>query len=64
MLIFFEMHILPCFQIAHVIREIRMFQQTPYTFEHNPRVANYILNQELLLGDEELYQRSLAIEPR
>ena len=52
------------FQIAHVIREIRMFQQTPYSFEHNPRVGNYILSRALLLGDEDLYQRSLAIEPR
>lgn len=26
------------FQIAHVIREIRLFQQTPYRIEHHPRV--------------------------
>lgn len=25
-------------QIAHVIREIRLFQQTPYKIEHIPRV--------------------------
>jgi DNA-directed RNA polymerase subunit L len=27
------------FQIAHVIREIRLFQQTPYRIEHHPRVT-------------------------
>lgn len=28
-------------QIAHVIREIRLFQQTPYKIEHIPRVRTF-----------------------
>lgn len=51
-------------QIAHVIREIRHFQQTPYKIEHNPRVTNYLLDTSRHLGDEVLYQMSLCLEPR
>ncbi|XP_076046457.1 ras-specific guanine nucleotide-releasing factor 2-like isoform X6 [Oratosquilla oratoria] len=50
--------------IAHVIREIRHFQQTPYKIEHNPRVTAYLLDTSLLLTDDELYRLSLEIEPR
>ncbi|XP_073979075.1 ras-specific guanine nucleotide-releasing factor 2-like isoform X2 [Rhodnius prolixus] len=50
--------------IAHVIREIRHFQQTPYKIELNTKVTNYLLDPSLLLSDDELYQKSLAIEPR
>ncbi|KAH9388465.1 Ras protein-specific guanine nucleotide-releasing factor [Tyrophagus putrescentiae] len=50
--------------IAHVIREIRHFQQTPYKIEHNPRVTNYLLDTSRHLGDEVLYQMSLCLEPR
>ena len=51
-------------QIAHVIREIRQFQQTPYKIELLPKVADYILDDENRLDDEELYQKSLLVEPR
>lgn len=51
-------------QIAHVIREIRQFQQTPYKIEAIPRAISYLLDPEKLLGDENLYQKSLGIEPR
>ncbi|CAG0919797.1 unnamed protein product [Notodromas monacha] len=44
--------------IAHVIREIRHFQQTPYKIEHNKRAANYLLFMQNTLSEEELYQRS------
>ncbi|XP_058792111.1 ras-specific guanine nucleotide-releasing factor 2-like isoform X1 [Phymastichus coffea] len=50
--------------IAHVIREIRHFQQTPYKIEHNPRVTNYLLDPSILLDEEDLYRMSLEIEPR
>ncbi|XP_054160727.1 ras-specific guanine nucleotide-releasing factor 1-like [Oppia nitens] len=50
--------------IAHVIREIRHFQQTPYKIEHNPKVTNYLLDTSRHLFDEELYQLSLCLEPR
>ncbi|XP_044256640.1 ras-specific guanine nucleotide-releasing factor 2-like isoform X2 [Tribolium madens] len=50
--------------IAHVIREIRHFQQTPYKIELIPKVANYLLDSSLLMDDEELYNTSLEIEPR
>ncbi|GLH15399.1 Ras-specific guanine nucleotide-releasing factor 2 [Gryllus bimaculatus] len=50
--------------IAHVIREIRHFQQTPYKIELIQKVTNYLLDPSLLLDDDELYRMSLEIEPR
>ncbi|XP_031638575.1 ras-specific guanine nucleotide-releasing factor 2-like isoform X2 [Contarinia nasturtii] len=50
--------------LAHVIREIRHFQQTPYKIEHIPKVTSYLLDASLLLDDDELYSKSLQIEPR
>ncbi|KAK7065858.1 Ras protein-specific guanine nucleotide-releasing factor [Halocaridina rubra] len=50
--------------IAHVIREIRHFQQTPYKIEHNPKVTAYLLDPTLLLSDDNLYRLSLDLEPR
>ncbi|XP_022256646.1 ras-specific guanine nucleotide-releasing factor 1-like, partial [Limulus polyphemus] len=50
--------------IAHVIREIRHFQQTPYKIETNPKVTDYLLNDKRLMQDDELYQLSLCLEPR
>ena len=47
-----------------MIREIRQFQQTPYKIERIPKVVNYILDTGRLLDEEELYQRSLLVEPR
>jgi hypothetical protein len=51
-------------QIAHVIREIRLFQQTPYKIDLITKVTNYLLDPSLLLDDDELYRMSLEIEPR
>ncbi|KAJ8303946.1 hypothetical protein KUTeg_017529 [Tegillarca granosa] len=50
--------------IAHVIREIRLFQQTPYRIEHHPRVTNYLLDPSRLLDDDQTYKASLEIEPK
>ncbi|KAK4294571.1 hypothetical protein Pmani_032802, partial [Petrolisthes manimaculis] len=50
--------------IAHVIREIRHFQQTPYKIEYKQRVAGYLLDPSLQLNDEDLYRLSLDLEPR
>ncbi|KAL7033129.1 hypothetical protein ACKWTF_007492 [Chironomus riparius] len=50
--------------IAHVIREIRHFQQTPYKIDHIPKVTSYLLDTSLLLDDDEMYHKSLIIEPR
>ncbi|XP_060555505.1 ras-specific guanine nucleotide-releasing factor 1-like isoform X3 [Ruditapes philippinarum] len=50
--------------IAHVIREIRLFQQTPYRIEHHPRVTNYLLDTTRLYDDEQTYKASLDIEPK
>lgn len=50
--------------IAHVIREIQQFQNTPYRIEHHKRVTNYILDTSKLLDDDSTYKASLAIEPR
>ena len=51
-------------QIAHVIREIRHFQQTPYKIDLITKVTNYLMDPSLLLDDDELYRMSLEIEPR
>ncbi|XP_075210397.1 ras-specific guanine nucleotide-releasing factor 1-like [Lycorma delicatula] len=50
--------------IAHVIREIRHFQQTPYKIDLITKVTNYLLDSSLLLDDDDLYKMSLQIEPR
>ncbi|XP_015792676.1 ras-specific guanine nucleotide-releasing factor 2-like isoform X4 [Tetranychus urticae] len=50
--------------IAHVIREVRQYQQTPYKIEMNPRAINYLLDTSRHLSDDELYQHSLVLEPR
>ena len=52
------------FQLAHVIREIRQFQQTPYKIVMTEKVMAYILDPDILLGDDDLYERSLQVEPR
>ena len=51
-------------QIAHVIREVRQFQQTPYKIDPIQKASDYLLDPSRLLADDELYQRSLMIEPR
>lgn len=50
--------------IAHVIREVRNFQQVPYKIEHMPKVTNYLQDTALVLDEEEMYRLSLEIEPR
>ncbi|XP_066581022.1 ras-specific guanine nucleotide-releasing factor 2-like [Prorops nasuta] len=50
--------------IAHVIREIRHFQQTPYKIELIRKVTNYLLDTSLHLNEKDLYRLSLEIEPR
>ncbi|XP_076247856.1 ras-specific guanine nucleotide-releasing factor 1 isoform X2 [Calliopsis andreniformis] len=50
--------------IAHVIREIRHFQQTPYKIELITKVTNYLLDTSLLLNEKNLYRMSLEIEPK
>ena len=47
-----------------MIREIRQFQQTPYKIEPILKVINYLLDPIRLLDDEDLYQKSLILEPR
>ena len=51
-------------KIAHVIREVRQFQQTPYKIDPIQKAAEYLLDPSRRLPDDELYQRSLMIEPR
>ncbi|XP_070202561.1 ras-specific guanine nucleotide-releasing factor 2-like [Littorina saxatilis] len=50
--------------ISHVIREIRLFQQTSYKIEHHPRVTNYLLDPTRLYDEEQTYKASLEIEPK
>ncbi|XP_026727607.1 ras-specific guanine nucleotide-releasing factor 2-like isoform X2 [Trichoplusia ni] len=50
--------------IAHVIREIRNFQQTPYKIDHIPKVCSFLLEPSLVIAEERQYLLSLELEPR
>ncbi|XP_049871813.1 ras-specific guanine nucleotide-releasing factor 1-like [Pectinophora gossypiella] len=50
--------------IAHVIREIRNFQQTPYKIDHIPKVCDFLLDRSLIIQEERQYTLSLELEPR
>ncbi|KAJ0175325.1 hypothetical protein K1T71_009466 [Dendrolimus kikuchii] len=50
--------------IAHVIREIRNFQQTPYKIDHIPKVCDFLLDPSLIILEERQYTLSLELEPR
>uniref|UniRef100_T1IPE1 Ras-GEF domain-containing protein n=1 Tax=Strigamia maritima TaxID=126957 RepID=T1IPE1_STRMM len=51
--------------IAHVIREIRHLQQTPYKIDTKPEVIKFLLDQNLIIRAEDvLYEKSLHLEPR
>ncbi len=47
-----------------MIREIRQFQQSVYKIDRIDKVCAYLLDPELQLEDETLYQKSLMVEPR
>uniref|UniRef100_A0A8C7LN92 Ras protein specific guanine nucleotide releasing factor 1 n=1 Tax=Oncorhynchus mykiss TaxID=8022 RepID=A0A8C7LN92_ONCMY len=50
--------------ISHIIREIRQFQQTAYKIDHQPKAAQYLLDNSSVLDEESLYEASLRIEPK
>ncbi|XP_045501446.1 ras-specific guanine nucleotide-releasing factor 1-like [Colias croceus] len=50
--------------IAHVIREIRNFQQTPYKIDHISKVTDFLLDPALAYSEEVQYTLSLEQEPR
>lgn len=50
--------------IAHVIQEIRHFQQTPYSIAPNGVVISYLTDVSLIMDDDEMYALSLELEPR
>ncbi|ESO01341.1 hypothetical protein HELRODRAFT_174896 [Helobdella robusta] len=50
--------------IAHVIQEIKTFQQTPYKIEFQRRVADYLLDSSRLIDDDQTFKFSLEMEPR
>ncbi|XP_074240361.1 ras-specific guanine nucleotide-releasing factor 2 isoform X2 [Saimiri boliviensis] len=50
--------------ISHIIREIRQFQQTSYRIDHQPKVTQYLLDKDLIIDEDTLYELSLKIEPR
>ncbi|CAH8637162.1 unnamed protein product [Schistosoma haematobium] len=50
--------------IAHVIREVQQYHQTPYLITHRQEVTDYLLDPSRLLDEEQTYQASLIIEPR
>ncbi|KAF7723367.1 hypothetical protein EC973_002066 [Apophysomyces ossiformis] len=50
---------------AEVIREIKQFQSSPYTFEEVPELQDYIKSHlETSQDVETLYEKSLQLEPR
>ncbi|KAJ8417517.1 hypothetical protein AAFF_G00223600 [Aldrovandia affinis] len=50
--------------ISHIIREIRQFQQTAYKIDHQPKAAQYLLDNSYVMDEEGLYEASLRIEPK
>uniref|UniRef100_A0AAY4BT60 Ras protein specific guanine nucleotide releasing factor 1 n=1 Tax=Denticeps clupeoides TaxID=299321 RepID=A0AAY4BT60_9TELE len=50
--------------ISHIIREIRQFQQTAYKIDHQPKAAQYLLDNSSVMDEESLYEASLRIEPK
>lgn len=49
--------------IAEVIKEIQQYQQAPYNLQHVPSLQKSLTNHKQL-SDNDLFQRSLASEPR
>jgi hypothetical protein len=47
-----------------VIRDIQIYQNTKYSFQEVKFLSDSLSYFESLKSDEELYQRSLIIEPR
>uniref|UniRef100_UPI00358EC36F ras-specific guanine nucleotide-releasing factor 2-like n=1 Tax=Myxine glutinosa TaxID=7769 RepID=UPI00358EC36F len=50
--------------IAHIIREIRQFQQYNFNIKLQPEICSYLLDQSVHMDDECLYALSLLHEPR
>ncbi|XP_037657571.1 ras-specific guanine nucleotide-releasing factor 2 isoform X3 [Choloepus didactylus] len=50
--------------ISHIVREIRQFQQTSYRIDHQSKVTQYLLDKNLIMDEDTLYELSLKIEPR
>lgn len=50
---------------AEVIRDIQQYQNVPYPLQPVPELQEYILTNMQTAGDvHEMYDRSLAVEPR
>jgi son of sevenless-like protein len=50
---------------AEVIRDIQQYQNVPYPLQPVSELQDYILNNMQAAGDvHEMYERSLAVEPR
>lgn len=50
---------------AEVIRDIQQYQNVPYPLQPVPELQDYILTNMQTAGDvHEMYDRSLAVEPR
>ncbi|KAM3958384.1 LOW QUALITY PROTEIN: ras-specific guanine nucleotide-releasing factor 1 [Aphomia sociella] len=50
--------------IAHVIREIRNYQQVPFKINYNKPICDFLLDRTIVLDEEQQYELSLRIEPR
>eukprot|EP01080_Neovahlkampfia_damariscottae_P003929 gene3929-7139_t len=59
-----KINFVKCLQFAKVIREIQTYQNTKYYFHDVPSLVEYLKSFNGLKSDEELYQKSLVIEPR
>jgi len=50
--------------IAQVIQEIKHYQQTKYTLEHDKKIIQYLTSKDNLMDEDMLYRTSLTLEPR
>jgi son of sevenless-like protein len=52
-----------CRLLSHVIREVQIYQQTPYSFSVDEQVQSMLVDCDGV-SDDELFARSLELEPR
>lgn len=52
-----------CHKVAKIIEEIVSFQKVPFNFEKSDEIQRSILNQ-IVKKEEEIYERSIELEPR
>jgi son of sevenless len=59
-----KINFVKCRKLAAVIRDIQVYQQTPYLMRHTTRIREAFSRGLENMDDDKLYERSLIVEPR